>query len=300
MNKIIILGLLAIFSTTPQTYAAVTYFPPLQPLAGQNNAGDLLSDMQASQIPVLRDGSNVAFPSGNYPRINEIEKSLYGRIFNGQDILLRLARIEKTLFSTTFPNSTLAQRVDNVIMNYNQINRSQNVSIKGLDKLEAKILGANYPQDTAQTRVERLEQTLLGAAQDGDLNTRVNTLQTAIKNTTPTQNYAQIPTTGKNGIVRNLLGALGGAFLGGGYMTGFTPPIDPFYSGSGYNGYNSYSGNGMHNSFTNLGGNMPAYGNSLYGYNNPTSGIYRGYRSNRGYSDQYSNYGTGSRVTILD
>lgn len=262
------------------------YFPPLQP----TNGSDLLTE---NNLENLQDPS-AKTPSApiinvNYPKISEVERSLYGRVYANQDITLRLARLEKSIFSATYPNSTLSQRVDNIILNFNQINQYSNISKTGLSRIEAKVFGRNYAQSDPQSRIERLEQELLGAIQEGDLAKRYETVKTAANsyNNNMAQDYYQNPLgTAPRGL-KGLLGTLGSAFMGGGMMTGYTPSLDPF-STMGYGNNTGYGNSYGNNNYANLGGSSPGYG------------MYNGNRSNFGYSDQYKNYGTGSRVTILD
>lgn len=289
-------------------FCATTMFPPLQPikpieaksLGGLGNSGvTSLADPYA-QSPYLADSSV------SYPKIGEIEQSLYGKKYNSQDIAIRLARIEKSLFSKSFPALSLAQRVDNIIMNFNQINEFPNISKNTLSEIETKVLKKTYGKGDSESRIERLEQQIFGAVQSGDLASRFETLKAAAQdysanpytmgyNPNPyTNGYGQMPMqTSKPGL-RGVLGNIGNYLMGGGLyggsMTGFTPPIDPYnnynYNYNNNNGSNYYANGNPYNSFSNM--------------SSPGSGIYRGYRSNHGYSDSFSNYGSGSRVTILD
>ena len=307
-------------------YCATTMFPPLQPLQP-------LKPVQAAQ-PVGESGyyedeetpctadpyvtspfqapqnKYMASSGTSYPKISEIERSLYGNNFTAQDILLRLARIEKSLFSTSYPKLTLAQRVDNIIMNFNQINALPNISKNSLSGMEAKILRKKYEQNTDENRIERLEEQIFGAVQSGELSSRFETLKTASKNYNQNQNLSQYaPAYNQNPVAngqrgwKGIVGNLGSMLMGGGMMTGFTPSIDPFNTsnsaynnnGNNYNSNGGNGGNGLYSNGYNGGMNNFASMGSPNGY-----GQYNGYRSNRGYSDSFNNYGAGSRVTILD
>jgi hypothetical protein len=284
-------------------------FPPLQPLNTPNsNATDAIKDF----------GSNVTTnpdpfannPNTSYPAINKIEKSLYGRVYTSEDISTRLSRIERTMFTTTYPSTPNGQRIDNIISNFNQINKVPNISSNGLSRMESKIFNQTYTNNSAQNRVERLEQQLFGTVQSGDLEARYRALQVATANINK-MNQSQ------RGL-RGFTNSLGNSFWGGGSMTGFTPPLDDFSDfGNDMNNTTTYNNNFNSNYGTNYGTNSynnqnNAYGNNTYPRNNalnslmlggsyPTgSGIYRGYRTMHGYGDSYRNYGTGSSVTILD
>jgi len=304
---------------------ATPMFPPLQPLGGNNNNGvtSLANPYAKNPSQDTSQNNYLSDSSVSYPKINEIEHSLYGQNFTNQDILLRLARIEKSLFGTSYSNLSLAQRVDNIVMNFNQINEFPNISKNTLSGMESKVFKKSFAKNNVENRVERLEQQIFGAVQSGDMETRFETLKAAVKSYNPNplasdynqnlgQNLGQDPMmmqntlgqnpfAGKQGGLRGILGGLGNMMSGGGFggmggtMTGFTPPIDPYNNyntnnnlyNNGYNNNNGYYNNGYNNNFANLG--SPSGG-----------GIYRGYRSNHEYSDSFSNYGSGSKVTILD
>lgn len=274
MKRALFLCLTCVFLLNARCYADVVSFPPLEPMTDDS----LLSGNQM-QDPFVK---NTYMPSQrvSYPKINDVERSLYGKIYPGQDILIRLARIEKSLFSTTYPNLTLAQRVDNIVANFNQINQYPNISKSGLSKMEARVFGRNYAQNDPQVRVERLEQQILGAVQEGNLEERYQTLQTAASNYNQPSDYYQNPLGVAQGGWKAILGSIGAAMLGGGTLTGFTPSMDPFYN------YNTYGNtcNPNANGWFNTGG----------------QGMYNGIRTNRGYSDTFRDYGSSSRVTILD
>lgn len=287
---------------------ATNFLPPLQPMNATKDMGNYtnsvtqLPDQFANKpTPSITSGPDV---NAGYPKITQIETSLYGKTFENLDIIQRVSRIEQTLFNKTYPRSSLIQRVDNIMSNYNQLNKYPNISKNVLSKMEARVFSRTYVKENPQRRIERLEQQLFGAVQSGDINARYDSLKTAVGNYNPNnvEYYpGAAPTTGWNGLTANfgnsmmsnstmanpMLGGprmgssrIGRSLLGtlGGTMTGFTPPITPYYNdlGGNNNGYNAYPN--------------PA--------NN--SGIYRGYRSNHGYSDSYQDYGTGTGVTILD
>ena len=338
MKRALILCLfLAISSNVGR--CANTYFPPLLPLNGATNIAKATPELNrgGSGVTSLADPFAMKTPLAdatvNYPKIDKIEHSLYGRAYRNQDISARLSRIESSIFSTTYPNSTLSQRVDNIVGTFNQINDYKNISKNVLSGMESKILHQDFPQNDTQSRIERLEQEVFGAVQSGDITKRYDTLRTAVKRTNnqTAQNSYQDPldpfSTGSmnRGGVRGLLGSLGGMMTGGGgVMTGFTPSIDPFYDGynggtsnfnsyggynnnnrntnSRYNGYNNGYNSGYNSGYNNnnLRNNSNRY-NSFAGLSSPSGyGQYQGYRSNHGYADSFSSYGAGTGVTILD
>lgn len=160
---------------------------------------------------------------------------------------------------------------------YQTQNIYQNIPAKALSRLEAQMFNQNFNTYSPQNRIERLEQKLFGAVQTGDLNTRYRALQMAARNYRQTNMPTQIAqNTGSGGVWRNILGGLTTNM--GGVMTGFTPPMGPYYD--------PYSCNGGYNNFNT--------------FNPNPYGMYRGYRSNTGYYDGYRNFNTGAGVHILD
>lgn len=80
----------------------------------------------------------------NSARLSEVEQSLYGRTYENQNSNVRLNRLEKSVFNKTYPASPFEQRMNNLIMNYNnnyQNNYSQ-ISTRG-NKINNLINGLN-------------------------------------------------------------------------------------------------------------------------------------------------------------
>lgn len=61
--------------------------------------------------------SNEAYSYG-LNKIAEIEKNIYGQAFNGQNIVSRIERLEMDVFNRTYPNSSVDQRINNLIYTY--------------------------------------------------------------------------------------------------------------------------------------------------------------------------------------
>lgn len=259
------------------------FFPPFQPI-GHNSASvsDYTNNITNAADPtVMPSNFNVAV-------VNRIEQSLFGRSFGNQNVASRLSRIEKSLFNTTYPSAPVTQRLDNVISNFNQLNKYPNISRNNLSKMEAKVFGQSFPQNSTDRRIERLEQQMFGAVQGGEMIARYKNLLTASKNFNADNiisSYYPAPLGAPR--LRNVLGNFNNM---GGNMTGCTPPIDP---NCDYD--NDFASNG------NMGGNAPfaSFGGG------GGSGIYRGYGTSNGpfgYSsgESFNNYGSGAGVHILD
>lgn len=262
-------------ASSMSAYCETTFFPPLQPVNQTNSIQDYSNSITSVPDPFVGNSTP------NYSDISRIEQSLFGRNYDGQNINIRLTRIEKILFTTTYPGTPATQRIDNIISNFNQLNKYPNISQNALSKMESKVFGQNFPQNNTQRRIERLEQKIFGAVQSGDMNSRYEAIKIAMNTynrNLANGNYQTSYNNAQKGGWKGIANALGSNFMGG-TMTGFTPPITPYY-----------------------GNNMSSYGNPFAGLG---SGFYRGYGSNNGlggyrYMDQYSNYGSGTGVTILD
>lgn len=258
------------------------FFPPFQAIGNTAPVTDYTNNITSAADPV-------AMPAGfNVAIVNRIEQSLFGRSFANQNVASRLTRIEKSLFNATYPSAPVSQRLDNIISNYNQLNKYPNISRNNLSKIEAKIFGQSFPQNSTDKRVERLEQQMFGAIQGGEMQTRYKNLMMASKNFNADKvisSYYPVPMG-----VPKLKNVLGNFSNMGGNMTGYTPPIDPntdydseFTSNNNLGGNNPFAGFG------------PGCGN----------GIYRGYGTNNGpygysYGESFNNFGTGTGVHILD
>lgn len=272
MKRAIVALLLFLFSATT-VKSETNLFPPLQPIkdSTQNYSEQNISQPNEETEYYNNDKNNNNI--SNNTNLSKIEYTLFGQTYEEQNISTRLSRIEKSLFSRTFTNTPYGQRIDNIISNFNQVNKYPDISKNELNRLETKVFNQNFVQMTSEARVERLEEKMFGAAQSGNLKTRLENLKTAVRyQNNNNNNYPPIVNSGWKGI-----GARFGNSFWGGTMTGFTPPIGPAYSNYG------------NDPFMNLGG-----GN--YGMNG-------GYRTNTGNFREYggfSNVGTGAGVTILD
>lgn len=216
----------------------------------------------------------------NYPRVTQIEQSLFNRNYDGEDVYIRLARLERKLFKTTYQNADLNWRVENILANIDT-SSMYNISSNELSSVEQRVLGRRYPKDKLENRLSRLETQMFGTIQGGRLDERYELIRKSAMNynsiasaSTPYGGYYSQGYTGggiKN-TLKNILGSMAGSAMPFGVMTGFTPPItsSPYC----YDPYN--------------------YGSNM------NSGLNQWYRSNTGYYNQNSSFGTGSGVTILD
>ena len=285
MKRVLILALM-LFVCTNSGNCATTFFPPLQPFAGTGNA------IQDNTVDSANLGDSFTNPlRENYPNLGKIEQTLFGRAYDNQNINTRLSRIENALFTTTYPNSTSAQRIDNIISNFNQINKNPNISKNVLSRLESRVFNQSFMQNSPQRRIERLEEQIFGAVQTGELDARCKALQLAAKTYNKNNSFSDDfsdPMTSSSFTSTSIPMSMSmpmarGRGLGGflsnftsGSMTGFTPNINPF---GGYNNYNRYS--------------------NPYNRYNPYLGNQRPQQGYRAYNGT-SNYGSGAGVTILD
>lgn len=210
-----------------------------------------------------KDGFQPLLTALSYSKISQAEQTILGQTYETQNINIRLNRLEQTLFNRTYPKMPYEQRVNNIIMNYNN-----NKSFSGLSHLEHKIFNQNFINDTPETRIARLEEEIMGTIQHGDLLTRYKNLRhiapTYLSNRVSKQ-YKGLPVVQSGGGWRGLAGSLGNFFNSmNGYPTGYTPPI--------YSPYN----------------------------NNYPPDFQQSYYSNHGWSYHNNNYGNGSGVHILD
>lgn len=222
------------------------------------------------EVPVNFDNkSEDSIVPVKYPKISQIEKAVFGKSFENRDIVDRVGGLEKRIFSATYPNLSLSQRVDNIVVNYNQMHDFNNISKNALSNMERKVFSRNYAQDNTESRVGRLEEQVFGTMRGGDIETRFNTLKTAVNNYNVNPNNYPACTANMQSGRRGFLGGLANMLVGGGgTMTGFSPQLDP------YNDFNNFDiGSG---------------------------GIQRDIRTNRGWSRDFSDVNSSTGVTILD
>lgn len=226
----------------------------------------------SSKAPVVENEKMISFDydaSMHDVKLSVVEKNIYGKSFENQNMNLRLNRIEKSLFNKTYKGLSYEDRINNIFVNYN--NESKQISPNNLSKLESKVFNRTFGSDTEKSRVSRLEEKMLGAIQEGDLKDRVDTLNRVSRKSNQVSNvpssygtcYGGYPAYNNKGW-KGALNTLGLMF--GGCPTGFTPGMDPYYDNFGLTdgGSQDYWG-----------------GNGGYGYSNRRAG-------------------SGTGVTILD
>lgn len=223
-------------------------FPPLRP-----------------QHRVIHHSANNRLALLNYRKVTEAEKTILGQTFENQDMNVRLNRLEESVFNRTYPTLSFEQRVNNIIVNYN--NTAGNTSYKNLDKYEKKVFKRTFENELPENRISRLEEQVLGTIQCGDLTSRYETLAKAVpaynKNTfttvTPLNSYPYAAPVVRSSGWRGLAGSLGNFFNNRfvGMPTGMSPQIySPyinnygpdyqrgFYGNTGWNYNNTYRGSG--------------------------------------------------------
>lgn len=224
--------------------------------------------VEEANIKDISYNDNVNFHDVN---LSLVEQDIYGKSFEHQDMNLRLNRLEKSMFNRTYPKMSYEERVNNLFVNYNS--EKKQISDSNLSRLELNLFNRTYNNESEAARVARLEQKMLGAIQQGDIQERVNVLNSLSNQNNYSSNikpsygtcYGGYPAYGGNTGWRGFLSSLGMYF--GGCPTGFTPGIDPYYS-------------------DNFG--MNENGDSSY------------YTGNRGWQYNNSRSGSGTGVTILD
>ena len=88
-------------------------------------------------------------------KISEIEHRIYGQAFREQHILARLERLEKDIFNRTYPNSSIDQRVNNIIYTYKKnaeiVQQNPNSNTSKLKKFFNNLSGAMIGIPTGYT-----------------------------------------------------------------------------------------------------------------------------------------------------
>lgn len=216
---------------------------------------------------------NVSYDANTHDaRLAIVEKNIYGKTFESQNVNLRLNRLERSMFNKTFPKMNYEERVNNVFINYNS--ESKQVASDNLVRLEKRVFNRTFDNDTELSRVSRLEEKILGAIQQGDLEDRMDTLNRISQKK---DNYA----------VNNVQPSYGTCY--GGYMP---------YGSSGWKGALNTLGLMFGGCPTGLSPQVGQYNADNFGLTD--GGDSNGFVGNRGYGYSNRQTGSGTGVTILD
>lgn len=294
MRKIILLSTIAIL-TISTIKADCFQISPLQPLQPLQPMGALQPMGTLGNSYNTMNNNNMS-NYNEYPKVNQVEKVLFKRVYSNEDIYQRLSRIETKMYGRPNGGVSLAERLDQITQNIDP-GLMYNIPTQNLSNIEFRLFNRIYPNDSIENRIIRIEKEMLGAMQNGDLRERYETIADAAKhyNAFPYVNnngiaqgyqqpYVQTSTTGGKGFLHNLLST-----VAGGALTGYTPPL--------YNSpYGYCSSPYMDSQYNNQ------YGNGFWGQNMiPNGAGFNDYvQSNRGYYNQNRNIGRGSSVTILN
>ncbi|MDD3418994.1 MAG: hypothetical protein PHE78_00170 [Candidatus Gastranaerophilales bacterium] len=114
--------------------------------------------------------------AGNYPKITRMEKKIYNRTYESENIYLRLQRLEKSLYHKTYDSVDLADRVDKIAGEL-QISAMPGYLLTDISALEKANFEKTFSKDSPDNRLDRLEYHLIGAAQEGSFDNRVYKLK---------------------------------------------------------------------------------------------------------------------------
>lgn len=128
------------------------------------------------EIDAIREPVRIQGKS-NYPKITQIEKKIYSKSYENEDIYQRLSRIEMSLYKKTFDSDDLSTRVDN-ISDRTLVSAMPGYLLNDISALEERNFQKVFQNDTPDNRIERLEYHLIGAIQDGNYKDRIYKLKT--------------------------------------------------------------------------------------------------------------------------
>jgi hypothetical protein len=146
MRRLLIL-FLGLFLGCTCAQCATPMFPPLQPIGG---IGGDSAFRDFANLPATGSINPQVPLNQTYPDVAQIEQSLFGKTYTNQNISVRLSRIEKTIFTTTYPNANERQRIDNIISNFNQINKYPNISRNVLSRMENRVFSQTFTQNSPE------------------------------------------------------------------------------------------------------------------------------------------------------
>ncbi|MDD3594207.1 MAG: hypothetical protein PHX18_06235 [Candidatus Gastranaerophilales bacterium] len=148
----------------------------------------------------------------NYPIVSEMEKNIFSKDYNGEDIYGRLSRLEQKIFNQTYDSTALSDRVDNlktkampdkttalannsdeVELDFNNIfaYNSSNGNIEQiLSELEYGTFKKDYGSDNDEARIARLETHYFGTTSPEDImGDRINRVASVVVANTTGQEF---------------------------------------------------------------------------------------------------------------
>src|SRR4030095_11019879 len=183
--------------------------------------------------------------SDQYPRVTALENAILGQTFPGEDLTMRLMRMETKVFGSASQSADLGDRTDKLQQyaeqklhkklfqpdpSYQSESQedeqipSNQTDYPRIVALEKAILGQSFSGEPPADRLSRMEEKALGKASDSqDLSQRVEILERYVekklhKKLAP-QQYSQGTSTANpqssSQLPRQLLSILGSAILGG-------------------------------------------------------------------------------------
>ena len=138
----------------------------------------------------------------SYPTVSKLEKTLFNKTYEQENIYKRLDRLEMSLYQSTSKQS-LSERVDNLqdtIMgdvNKNKVIKTdsddsisgKNIS-EALDILEQRVFSNTFPNQNTESRIEQLENKIFSSASPEDeIDERLERLAAVIDAQPSTQQY---------------------------------------------------------------------------------------------------------------
>lgn len=168
--------------------------------------------------PYEQETPQITAPGEKYPVVDKMEKQILNKTYEKESIYKRLTRLEKSVFGSTYEKDSLSQRVDRLRSKVlkekendeskmrddlldsssSTIPLSEDQTLKVVENLEKLGLKKEYPTDTLQIRVARLETHYLNQTfPNDDLNTRLERISAIAVAEPGAQEYANNPTMTK-------------------------------------------------------------------------------------------------------
>lgn len=137
-----------------------------------------------NQDDILYMNPDGSFSSENaipFAKIKEIERKIFKKDFATENVDKRLSRLEKSIFKKTQNNLSSKARAEKII-DFIDKKEISDPNLDALSKMERKIFGTEISTDTIERRLERLEINTFGTFQDGNHESRIRKLKTALLN----------------------------------------------------------------------------------------------------------------------
>lgn len=99
------------------------------------------ADTYTRSATLQNGGYNNALSKASSNKLVEMENALYGTVYNDQNLLSRVERLENTVFNRYYPDYAMDQRLNNLIYSYNRRYANPGLARRIANKINSSFVG---------------------------------------------------------------------------------------------------------------------------------------------------------------